>query len=736
MGRDTKQQLSRERKRRVIADIEANSLYPTQIWCIVCKDIDTNEIFKFRPNTPLGGHVEWMDEFKKFAKEVETWIGHNFLGYDLYHINRLLDMDIPMQDVVDTLVLSRLFRPVSPFKEIAHKMSTDNRIGGHGLEAWGRRLGYPKIFFKDFHEFSEAMLDYCVRDVELNHVVYRALRLEEKGFDTLCIGLEHKVAWLLAEQERNGFFLDQVQAQALLDETTTLLDKMYAELNSAFPPIPRLIRENYRTVYKKDGEIGTVSDRILRQYKYDPNRILEVVEKDVHNLYQLEEFNPKSSMQIAERLVGIGWQPKKLTGTGKPRTDKDTLKDAIDELLGEHPDMPELIHLKTYNIVADRQGKAEKWLSLVEDDDRVHGSISPIGAGTHRCSHFNDNMANVPSVQTAKRKLNGFSEATQQIIRKLKPFEYFDDTSKVFLELEETDDGLVVEFVWLGVKGGFGWEARACWKAQYDDTCIVGADASGIQLRALAHYMNDPSYIKMLLEDDIHVVNGLAAGIVDKIGNVLRSKSKTFIYAWLLGAGDEKIGSLLGVSEDEFEELFQYAERTKIKKPWSKVEDTLLNITSAGVRSKGRKATKKLLATIIKGYRVKEQFLNSIPALKRLKQKDIPKATKEGFLRGLDGRKLWIPSEHLAMSLYLQGFEAVIMKMSMVLYQKNLRAQGIPFKQVAFVHDEFQIETPREYADIVGMAVVKAIQDAGKFFNTNCPLDGEYKIGRHWAQTH
>jgi DNA polymerase I len=146
--------------------------------------------------------------------------------------------------------------------------------------------------------------------------------------------------------------------------------------------------------------------------------------------------------------------------------------------------------------------------------------------------------------------------------------------------------------------------------------------------------------------------------------------------------------------------------------------------------------SKKTVATIIKGFKTKEQFLERTPALKRLKKKDMPEAVKKGYLIGLDGRKLWLPSEHLAMSIYLQGFEAVIMKQAKRNYHEELAQNKIDFKQCSFTHDEFQVETDPVHADIVGQAMVKGIIKAGEQFKTNCPLDGEYKVGKTWATTH
>lgn len=704
-------------KRRVILDSEADSLTPTLIHCIVCRDIDTAEIFKFRPNSPTGGHNDFKEEFIKFAETVELWIGHNLIGYDMPHINRLLGQEVIKPDkVLDTLVLSRLFRPSPPLQD-CHGFY--NRAYGHSLEAWGKYLGCFKTEFHDWEKFSEKMLEYCVQDTFVCLKIFFELWNKERiGFSEECILLEHKVARMLWQQEQDGFYLDKIKVKQLENETSVLLKEMDAKLRTLFPPIFKLDR-NLPKKLNKDGSFGSVFQRIYDTYTTRSD--LKAIEKEdgSYDLYQKIEFNPQSTKHIAERLLSLGWSPRNYTDKGNIKTDKVTLSNAITELLADKPHLEALRCLSDYSIVADRNQKAIKWQELANQDEwnrdgRVHGRVNPIGAGTHRCSHYDDNMANIARVSTGKLKLEELAYP-----KDIQKFDHF-DSNKVFLKANDKE----IEFALTGLSGAYGWDSRDCWTVPTKDHCLVGADASGIQLRALAHYMNDPDYTKKLLESDIHVVHQHAADIST------RNKAKTFIYAWLLGGGDEKIGSIVGVTEEEYDELFNFARN---RKKWNK---TLLEYFISNLRDKGRKADKKTVATIIKGFKTKEQFLERTPALKRLKKEDIPKATKKGYLIGLDGRKLWIPNEHLAMSLYLQGFEAVIMKKAMQLYQEELRSKNIPFKQVAMIHDEYQIETLREYGSVVGQAVVNGIRNAGALYNSNCPLDGEFKVGNTWAETH
>lgn len=740
--------------RRVYIDAEGDGLLDTisKLWCLVAKDVDTGEVFCFHPKlrtacqtcngtgsvteltdeffgttsvklcptcegsrTSYGDHSEWKDDFKDFLTECDLIIGHNLIGYDVPAIKKVLGIGIPLEKIVDTLVLSRLFRPVTPpngvingarlnFTSTNNKPYADNRKGGHSLDAWGQRLGYPKQYFDDWSKYSPKMLAYCVNDVQLGHRIWEYLEQERLGlvdpayltgaiskpvpFSDFSIRLEHKVAACLQLQMENGFFLDTSAAEELRDETEEMLKVMDKDVVKFFPPIEKFVK-HWEPKFKKDGSLTAASEKILKNWickpqaglgkpiKLSDGTTLTVFPR--YDLYEKQEFNPRSGQQIGRRLMDLGWVPKKFTPTGQPATDKETLQEAVRELKASHP---EVEFLESYNLVAYNNDKAKKWLEIKHNDSRVYGRINHMGAGTHRCTHSDDNMANIASVVVGS-------------------------------------DGTPLK----GLDGNFGYDCRRCWSVP-NGSVLVGADASGIQLRALAHYMDDPSYTKALLEADIHVVNQKAAGIKD------RPTAKTFIYAWLLGAGDLKIGEIVGVDPSEYNDLLLYG-RTEYLYGKPLVETVKNRILKMKLPLQ-----KSIVCKFIKGYKTKKQFLDRTPALKRLRTKDIPEATKTGYVVGLDGRKLWIPSEHLAMSLYLQGFEAVAMKAAINIYHHKLNAQNVPFKQVAFVHDEVQVETLPEYADQVGQVIVQSIKDAGKLLKSNCPLDGEYKVGANWAETH
>ena len=196
----------------------------------------------------------------------------------------------------------------------------------------------------------------------------------------------------------------------------------------------------------------------------------------------------------------------------------------------------------------------------------------------------------------------------------------------------------------------------------------------------LAHYMRDPEYVKEILEGDIHTANMKAAGLTD------RNQAKTMIYALCYGAGDAKLGTIVG----------------------------------GGYKD---------------GKEIRGRFLKSLPAFERLLNK-IERHSSEGTLLGLDGRRLRVRSSHAALNTLLQGAGAIVMKKALVILTHKLEAATIPYKLVANVHDEFQLEAPSDFGDAVGTAGVEAIQEAGQYFELRCPLSGEYKISKNWSGTH
>jgi DNA polymerase I-like protein with 3'-5' exonuclease and polymerase domains len=197
----------------------------------------------------------------------------------------------------------------------------------------------------------------------------------------------------------------------------------------------------------------------------------------------------------------------------------------------------------------------------------------------------------------------------------------------------------------------------------------------------LAHYMQDDAYTNEVVSGDIHTANQKAAGLET------RNQAKTFIYAFLYGAGDAKIGKVVGAGAKE-------------------------------------------------GQALKSRFLQNTPSLKELREKVGRIAQNSGTLPGLDGRRLQVRSDHAALNTLLQSAGAIVMKQALVLLDDKLQKLRIDYKFVANVHDEWQIEVEEGFAELVGKYGVRAIEEAGTSLSMRCPLSGEYKVGNSWKETH
>ena len=336
-------------------------------------------------------------------------------------------------------------------------------------------------------------------------------------------------------------------------------------------------------------------------------------------------FNPSSRDQIGKAFIEkYDWKPKEHTNEGKPKVDESILMSLP---------YPEAKPLAEYMMLTKRIGQLAEgdaaWLKLVKED-RIHGYVNHNGAVSGRCTHSRPNIGQVPAVRAPFGK----------------------DCRELFT-----------------VRPGYK---------------LVGADMSGLELRCLAHYLytwDEGEYAKEILSGDIHTMNQWAAGLET------RDQAKTFIYAFLYGAGSAKIGDVVG----------------------------------GGVKE---------------GTMLKRRFLKTLPALQSLIDAVEQKVKATGSLKGLDGRPLPVRSVHSALNLLLQSCGAVLMKKATVILMDQIKKRGLDARLVAHVHDEVQLEVRSDKAEFVGKLAVFCMKRAGESFKFKCPLDGEFKIGNNWADTH
>ena len=574
----------------LVFDIETDDLKATKIHCLVAQDIDTNQLYKFPPNR--------LEEGYELLTKANRLIGHNIIGFDIPMVEKFGGVDLSNKPVVDTLVMSRLFNPV--------------REGGHSLETWGYRLGFKKIEFDDYKNYSNEMLTYCTRDVQLNAVLFHKLREEGRGFDKESVKLEQSVAEVIKQQEINGFKFDMKKAELLLAELRQKMQEAEDEVHKEFKP--KLV--DIKQVTPKKKKDGTLSKVGLTDEEYQ--NILDTNNFKPFMRRKLQDFNLGSRKQIGEYLIEFGWKPKRFTPTGQPIVDEKTLAN-IDNI-------PQAKLIAYYLLYQKRIAQIDSWIKAVEDDGRVHGFVIPNGTITGRMTHRNPNMAQVPNLGSL-----------------------------------------------------YGKECRSCWTVR-EGYKLVGIDASSLELRMLAHYMQDEEFTNEIINGDIHTFNQKIAGLKS------RDQAKTFIYALIYGAGDTKLGQVVGGNQRD-------------------------------------------------GQRVRQHFFDNKPTFKSLRDR-VQKASEKKWLKGLDGRRLLIRTQHAALNTLLQGGGAIVMKRALIMLQSLIKLNTLDARFVANIHDEWQMEVREDIADFVGERAVGCIIKAGEYYNLRGPMDGEYKIGDNWSETH
>ena len=333
---------------------------------------------------------------------------------------------------------------------------------------------------------------------------------------------------------------------------------------------------------------------------------------------KVTEFNPASRQQIAERLIELGWKPTELTPSGRAKVDEKTLSKCS---------LPVAQKLARYFLLQKRSALVKAWIEACSEDSRVHCRYRTLGAITNRMSCVSPNLQQVPAVRV----------------------EYGKDCRELF----EAPQGRK----------------------------LLDTDAAGLELRVLAHYMDDERFTREILEGDVHTANQQMAGLET------RDQAKTFIYALLYGAGDAKIGAVVNGSAKD-------------------------------------------------GAQLRARFMANMPAYKRLSEAVIHKGESVGKLKALDGRVLRVRSGHASLNTLIQGSSAVLMKKWFMYVDYHLRRRQANAKIVAMVHDELVIESGSKDVDLAKDCVILSIRQVNKAYKLRCQLDCDVQIGNNWSEIH
>ena len=599
-------------------------------------------------------------------------LAHNGIGYDY----RALDIVYPSWKtnkklkMEDSIVMSSVIFPdlkekdfmarkaggwkiLGKWAPVPEKMG--GTIGSHSLKAWGTRLGVMK---DDYDPRTETGLDLSIS------MAWKLVGWTESQDDYCCQDVMVTVALvnLLESKEYSQQCLDLehdfASIMARQERRGFTLDvKAGRALEQELLVRQAELEDELQAQFPRWWEADSTGANAEAAYRCPKvkNGPRNEVAGAAFTKVRCCTFNAGSTAQIASRLAAMyGWVPEVVSATGEPS--------CTDEILATLP-YPPIAALREYLVVSKRLGQlshgTQAILRKVKDDGRIHGRVSTNGASTGRCTHSNPNVANTPSVGAAY--------------------------GHAFRSLYTAGSGYV----------------------------LVGADASGLELRCLGHYMakhDDGAYSQEVISGDVHWLNlqaiGIAKGPMDSNNprhKKARALGKTWTYGYLYGAGESLSGVHYGAA------LAAYEGRDN---PSPK---------------NGRKS--------------RAAFKENLPALKTLEDQVKSVARAKKVIRGLDGRLVPIRSEHSALNALLQSAGAIIMKQALVCLDESLTQlglqPGVDYEFVANVHDEWQVEVKDgDLPQLVADESLKAFNRAGEILNLRVAIDGEAKIGRTWADTH
>lgn len=461
----------------VVCDIETNRIEnPDKLWVVVCTEVLSGDTKVF--HRPDLNPKRLLDYFKSVTKI----IGHYFLRFDLPQLRRLVPgFEFKDRDVYDTLVFS--------------KMITFSIPGGHSLEAWGERLGHPKVFVDDYDNPALLSLytERCIEDVQITKKIYQkflAYLREPRYADSFRRELDIDIA--CRDMEENGFTFDYESAIKLQKEFQEKMDVLSESFKEGFPPRKVFVKLITPRLTKNDT-ISLVNIKPLLKMGY---KITDLEPGVPVALYETKEFNPGSVQQIVERMWEFGWKPvdkteghtKYLAGRLGEKTEERTNRFKrfgwmVNETnLGTLPeDAPESAqNLREYLLLKSRLSTLTEWFQAYNPvTGKIHGKQG-LGTWTHRNNHTNPNTGNItPSL-------------------------------------------------------------RHLWTAS-EGNLLVGVDAKSIQARGLAHYLGDKIFSEFLAADkDIHEFNAAILGCPRRL-------AKTWYYAWIMGASATRLAHIMEV---------------------------------------------------------------------------------------------------------------------------------------------------------------------------------------------
>ena len=613
--------------KKLVYDIETNGLLHEldKVFCLITQDLDNGDINIYADG--LG--YEPITAGLRALSQADVVVGHNIIGFDNIALKMVYDFDFPpTTKLFDTWVISQICRYKRDHKQ--------------GLAGWGDKFGFEKDEWGSTvdwpnAELSHKMIEYCQRDVELNSKVYYHLTkeitqiAEHKPLFRKGLEVEHDVAKFNAMVKTKGWSFNLDLAQTHLKTLSKMMADIEYIIEPGLPDIVKIIDKEPKTPkYTKAGWYTATTARMLSEYLGE-----KVIPEDAMKPsppwqpgepFQRKESNPGNmgNMECVKEFL--------FSKGWKP--DEYNFKKINGQFIKMGPKLTTSsleklgdtgMYIDKYYTLRSRKSVLEGWIALASKDGRLRGNMWTIGTPTFRCRH--EVIANLPAVDA--------------------------DFGKELRELFVAEPGYKV----------------------------VGADSSGNQFRALCHYAKDDRLTAQVLDGDIHQFNA------DLIRTDRRT-AKSWVYAFLFGAGDGKLGKVLEGT-------------TNVKR----------------------------------GKQSRDTYASQIPGLGKLIQDIQALAKRQGWIPGLDGRAVFINSDYQSLNYLLQSAEGITCKAAVSYAMAKIQEEDLDAYPTLFYHDEMAWVAADKDAERVKEILEESFREGPKWFGVDI-MDGEGCIGTNYAEVH
>lgn len=567
----------------------------------------------------------------KFLQDAEVLIAHNGIDFDIRAIKKIYPRWTYKGKVYDTLIAAKLAFPDIKARDFKRLRRVMNKPPQQRTEI--ERLMMSNIGKHSLEAYGLRMGCHKGSFNEFEH-----FSEEMMAYCLQDVIVNAKLFHRLEKEEIPQRALDtEFKAQQIcLDQTSKGFN---FDIDKAYKLESDLLKRREELTELIEADLG--GDFIVNLGVKVPKRTTQYKEilrgkytqGAAYSKLKMKPFNPNSRYDLGQRLISrFNWKPKEFGTDGKP-----TLSEEILSKLK----YPVSKHISEYLMIDKRLGMLSNgngsWIKLYNEETKsIHGRVNTLGAGTSRCTHNKPNLAQIPSTRAP-----------------------------------------------------WGAECRSLFTAP-EGMMLFGTDASGLELRMLAHYMaafDGGEYAHEVLNGDVHTKNQEAATLPT------RDLAKTFIYAKIYGSGIKGLAETCGFTVKKMKEIVK-------------------------------------------------NFDENLPALVNLTEAVKATIRTRGYVKSLDGRKIYCHSEHASLNYLLQSAGAIVCKNWMVEIHRLLKERDPNYnmhtKQLAFVHDELQIAYDPEYISHEELDKISklAMTNTEKSLDVKLKLDSDSSSGMNYAETH